>query len=714
MLTTDSVDPTGLSVNIVPGESESLRQLLSELKRIDTLIQVEVRKFRQQHKADEQFQGLFIADGEVDALLERPPCSPRFSPTSVERGVRARDQAPETRLAQLARLFELTAFELDCLLICLAPELDPRYERLYAYLQDDVTKRRPSVDLVLNLLSSSIEEKLSNRGHFIHTAPLIRNSLLHIFEDPSQPHPTRLSKYLRIDERIVDYLLHSDELDSRLLSYSTCQRPKTELDSLVLASDIKNRVRSLARRRTGEPSLIVYLQGAYGSGKRATAEALCRDLNLRLLTITGKRLTGHSDSEFQTLLPLFMREALLQSAALYLADFDGFLAEDKAGRLAILLRELDARQGISFLAGESAWGPRDELANARFIRLEIPKPTYTERLRLWQRAVESTCEFDLSLLSTKFRFTAGQIRDAAATARNLASWRDPESSEVTMADLYEACRLQCNRKLSLLARKIKPHYSWNDIVLPLDRVEQLKEICNAVKFRSVIYDQWGFDRKLSLGKGLNILFAGPPGTGKTMAAEIMAGELGLDLYKTDLSTVVSKYIGETEKNLARIFAEAENSNAILFFDEADALFGKRSEVRDSHDRYANIEINYLLQKMEEHEGLVILATNFRKNMDDAFVRRLHYTLDFPFPDEAERHRIWQSIWPKETPRHVELDLQALARRFELAGGSIRNIALGAAFLAADNGGIVKMQHLLHATRREYQKMGKVVSCGEFE
>ena len=203
---------------------------------------------------------------------------------------------------------------------------------------------------------------------------------------------------------------------------------------------------------------------------------------------------------------------------------------------------------------------------------------------------------------------------------------------MTAADLQAACRLQSNRKLAELARKITPHYTWGDIVLPADRLQQLREICNQVKYRARVYDEWGFDRKLSLGKGLNVLFAGPSGTGKTMAAEIMAGELGLDLYKIDLSTVVSKYIGETEKNLARIFDEAETRNAILFFDEADALFGKRSEVHDSHDRYANIEISYLLQRMEEYDGVAILATNLHKNMDEAFVRRMHFTVEFPFPD----------------------------------------------------------------------------------
>jgi SpoVK/Ycf46/Vps4 family AAA+-type ATPase len=600
---------------------------------------------------------------------------------------------------------------MDCLLICLAPEIDPRYERLYAYLQDDVTKRRPSVDLVLNLLCATIESKMEGRQRFLYNAPLVRHRLLQLFEDPSQPQPTLLGRYLKVDERIVNYLLESDDPDSRLQAYLKRVEPKSELDSLVMASETKARL----ARLLGDPEarrVILYLQGPYGSGKQITAEALCRAMDLALLVVDGKRLVTNTEADFQFLLQLATREVALQSAALYWSGFDALLAEDKSSLLSAFLREIGVRLEATFLAGETAWHPADELRDRLFIRLEFPRPLYSERRRAWNAALEEKEEIDISGLATKFRFTPGEIQNAVATARNLARWRDPEQSNITMADLNEACRLQSNRKLSTLARKIRPNYTWTDIILPPDRVQQLREICNSVKYRSVVYDQWGFDRKLSLGKGLNILFAGPPGTGKTMAADIIAGELALDLYKIDLSSVVSKYIGETEKNLARIFSEAETSNAILFFDEADALFGKRSEVRDSHDRYANIEVGYLLQRMEEYEGVVILATNFRKNMDEAFVRRMHFTVEFPFPDEADRRRIWETIWPKEAPRHADVDLEHVARSFEIAGGNIRNIALGAAFLAAENGGSVNMRHLLHAGRREYQKMGKVVLQGE--
>jgi ATP-dependent 26S proteasome regulatory subunit len=699
-----------------PHHSESLRELLANLRRIDRLIHAQVATVRQRHKSEDQFQGLFIPEKEVDELLARPPGAPRFDPAADGNApslnsIDAGENSASGRLQQLGHLLGLSPFEMDCLLICLAPEIDPRYERLYAYLQDDVTKRRPSVDLVLNLLCATIESKMEGRQRFLYNAPLVRHRLLQLFEDPSQPKPTLLGRYIRIDERIVNYLLESDEPDNRLQAYLKRVEPKSRLDSLVMPSERKARL----ARLLGDPEarrVILYLQGPYGSGKQATAEALCRKLNLALLVVDGKRLATNTEADFQLLLQLASREAVLQSAALYWSGFDALLAEDKSSLLSALLGELGARLGATFLSGEIAWHPADELRDRLFIRLEVPRPLYAERRRVWDAALDKKEEIDIASLATKFRFTPGEIQNAVTTARNLARWRDPDQSNIMMADLYEGCRLQSNRKLSALARKIKPNYTWNDIILPPDRVQQLREICNSVKYRSVVYDQWGFDRKLSLGKGLNILFAGPPGTGKTMAAEIIAGELALDLYKIDLSSVVSKYIGETEKNLARIFSEAETSNAILFFDEADALFGKRSEVRDSHDRYANIEVGYLLQRMEEYEGVVILATNFRKNMDEAFVRRVHFTVEFPFPDEADRRRIWETIWPKEAPRNADVDLEHVARSFEIAGGNIRNIALGAAFLAAENGGAVNMRHLLHATRREYQKMGKVVLQGE--
>jgi SpoVK/Ycf46/Vps4 family AAA+-type ATPase len=279
--------------------------------------------------------------------------------------------------------------------------------------------------------------------------------------------------------------------------------------------------------------------------------------------------------------------------------------------------------------------------------------------------------------------------------------------------LRSACRAESSRRLGGLARKLETRYAWEDLVLPPNEKCQLREIVQYIQHHEAVYSGWGFGSKHTLGRGINILFSGASGTGKTMAAGIMAAELGLDQYKIDLSVIVSKYIGETEKNLARLFQEAESSNAILFFDEADALFGKRSEVKDSHDRYANIEVNYLLQKMEEHEGIVILATNLSKNLDDAFLRRLQFTVLFPFPEREERLEIWRRVFPSEAPLAADVDLEFLARRLKIAGGNIKNIALGAAFLARAERGAIGMRQIMLSAKREYQKVGKLCVKADF-
>jgi SpoVK/Ycf46/Vps4 family AAA+-type ATPase len=724
------------------GFQDSLHHILAELERIDLLIQSAVSRAREVQGAADDFRGLYIPEQEVDALLSQPAGLPRWAAESgpsaladvcaaldriaagiAERKADSQRAGVKLRLAELSRLFDLTPFDTDALLTCLAPEIDLRYEKLFAYLQDDINKKRPSIDLVLNLLSPSFEAKLAYRQRFAPQAPLLRHSLLSLFDDPSQQQPPLLGKYLKVDERVVSYLFESDELDTRLLPSARSIVPRARLDDLLLPADLKRRLLLLALDRTRLP--VFYFQGPYGVGKQSAAEALCGETGRRLLIVDGERLLAGEESTFETIVRLSMREALLQDAVLYWDGFDLLLADERLAWRTALLRTLEEQPRPAILAGNNPWEPADAFRARPFVRVEFPRPAYHERIALWQAALGGAAldgaamggaafeagEDELLALASKFRFSGGQIRDAAATARNLALWREPDGGRVTTADLQAACRLQSNRKLEALARKITPHYAWGDIVLPADRLRQLREICNQVKYRARVYDEWGFDRKLSLGKGLNVLFAGPSGTGKTMAAEIMAGELGLDLYKIDLSTVVSKYIGETEKNLARVFDEAETSNAILFFDEADALFGRRSEVRDSHDRYANIETSYLLQRMEEYDGMAILATNLHKNMDEAFVRRMHFTVEFPFPDAANRQRIWEKIWPVETPQSGDIDLPYMARHFEITGGNIRNIAVAAAFLAADDGQVVSMAHLLAATHREYQKMGKVLLDG---
>jgi SpoVK/Ycf46/Vps4 family AAA+-type ATPase len=313
-------------------------------------------------------------------------------------------------------------------------------------------------------------------------------------------------------------------------------------------------------------------------------------------------------------------------------------------------------------------------------------------------------------MAAKFRFTPGQIRSALDDAAILSVWENKE----TPAVLDQACYRQIRHRLERKAVRIEPRYTWDDIILPDEQKDLLRNACNQVKYRALVYGEWGFERKLAYGKGLSMLYAGPPGTGKTMSAQVVAKELRMELYKIDLSQVVSKYIGETEKNLHEIFGEAQKSGAILFFDETDALFGKRSEVKDAHDKYANIETAYLLQKMEEYEGISVLATNLLNNIDEAFLRRINYVIKFPFPDAEYREKLWRATFPKETPLSDDLDFRWLAHKYEIAGGNIKNVVLSAAFLAAETEERVGMRHIVHAVRHELQKSGKIISRHDLE
>jgi AAA+ superfamily predicted ATPase len=692
--------------------------LVTALKRLDLLLSkaIEAAEVAYGPEAEgDPYRGLHISLDDIELSLARDPgVSLLWSEPQDQ--ISGLNKAPEedSRLGKLQSCFGLSSFELDALLVCLAPEIDLRYERLYAYLQDDVTKKRPSVDLVLNLLCPSLEDKLAARQCFAPQGNLLRNQLLRLHTDPSSPTPPLLGRFCRVEDRVVSHVFGHNDLDPSLMSCAEIIQPEMEWEDLCLPADLKNGLiqQACAEETPGE-NCIFYFHGAHGVGKRTTAEALCKQLGTRMLVFDVQNLLNMDEGDFGNKVRLAAREAVLQGATLYWTDFDALLVDNQNLRLKGFLKVLEERTALTFLSGRIVWEPSGALHEKRFNRIEFSCPDYGGRVQLWQRQMREYPQAKVEEVAGKFKLTGGQIRDAAATARNLARWRDVQTIPICGADLHEACRLQSNRKLGALAQHISPRYHWDDIVLPTDKKQQLGEIFKAAKYRFLVYDKWGFGKKLSLGKGLNVLFSGPSGTGKTMAAEIMAGELGLDLYKIDLSSVVSKYIGETEKNLSRIFAEAETANAILFFDEADALFGKRSEVRDAHDRYANIETGYLLQKMEEYDGVVVLATNLSRNMDEAFGRRLHFNIEFPLPNAKDRRRIWKGVWPPPTPLSPDLDLDFMANRFEVTGGNIKNIALAAAFLAADDGGVLSMRHLIRATQREYQKMGKVVMDGEF-
>ncbi len=376
-------------------------------------------------------------------------------------------------------------------------------------------------------------------------------------------------------------------------------------------------------------------------------------------------------------------------------------------RIAELAERLGSFDGDIYLTGSEPWTPSRELPGHAFERVAVGWPSYALKREVWEtHADDLPATVDPATVASKFDLTPGQIEDAVATARHAS-----DGERLTRDAVYYGCRAQSAAALREHADKIQPTYDWDDIVLPEDRFRRLREVAAHINHRGTVYSEWGFGEKFSLGNGLAALFSGSSGTGKTMAAEVIANDAGLDLYRIDLANVVSKYIGETESNLEEIFDEAANTNALLLFDEADALFGKRSDVSDAQDRYANVEVNYLLQRIEDYEGAVILTSNLEQNIDDAFRRRLDVTLDFPRPTEQLRQQIWEGIFPDATPTE-ELDYEFLAT-FEVTGGNIRNAAETAAFLAADDEGVVRMDHMITAMRLELQKLGKLLSKSDF-
>ncbi|AFY33599.1 ATP-binding protein [Calothrix sp. PCC 7507] len=670
--------------------SADLNGLQPLLQRLDWLIQQAISTLQTQDKAEEQLG--------VSWLQETGTFSEQIS-------TQIRSDSP---LAWLQRTFGLSDFDLDILAIALAPELDRHYEKVYAYLQDDLSGKRPTVDMALNLLCAGIVEKLSRRQHFTTSAPLMGDRLLYLCSDPHQQQVTLLTHHLILDPQVVRFLLQQPGLDSRLTA--CCQLLESTLFSknLYLKADVQAALEALLMEDwQKQQPLLLYFQGTDSTGKRRTAQILAKSLEVSLLVADLARMI-EDKANFEEKLQLLWREAWFFNRLLYLDNFDVLYLQENQLFYQFFLRELEKNRRITILSGVQTWIPTATGATG-LITIPFAMLESSYRRDCWRTHLQAAGitleDGELDILGDRFLLTPDQIANAVTTAYHNARWQQTGS---TFVNLCSAARTQSGHDLATFTRKIEPKYTWDDIVLHPNQITQLQDICKEAEYRDLVHQKWGFADKLSLGKGLNVLFSGSPGTGKTMAAEVIAHQLQLDLYKIDLSQIVSKYIGETEKNLNRIFTAATNSNAILLFDEADALFGKRSEVQDARDRYANIEVGYLLQKMEEYEGIAILTTNLRINMDEAFERRLRFIIEFPLPDAKNRHLIWQGIFPKNAPCSPNIDLEFLTQNFEITGANIRNIALTAAFLAADSGGVIEMVHLIRAMRREYQKMGQIL------
>jgi ATPase family associated with various cellular activities (AAA) len=708
---------------VPPAELDlSLGHLQAELERVDALIRLAVARWQQAGRdPNDAFRGLVVSDDEARQLSALPfgmgwgdiAQEDALARTAVERQVRAMQQAQTwldraashhivVRLQHLQRVFGLTAFEMDTLLLCIAPALDLRYEQLFSYLQNDINRKRPSVNLVLQLFGGAGLERLQKLTHFAADAPLLRHHLLEYAVDPSTPNPPLLAQTLNVDRTLINWLLGDYHPTAELGLRVQLLLPTAGGEDALLSPHVQSTLAQVDLL----PQALMLFSGADTTAQMLAAQVLSMQQGRALLVGHIDQLVAQGMASDQAL-HIILRDALLNNAIAFLPGWDVVLQDRETPPH--LLSALMSHPDLVITGSRLAWQPRGQDRPRVMLPLEFDAPDYAQRQLLWRHYLGThdvdARELDPVEMAGQFSLTTGQIRDAVASARNQAIRR---GSGVEQGDLFGGARLHSGAKLGDLARKITPRYEWGDIILPDDQIEILRELVSTVRQRSKVLEEWGLGKKLASSGAVTVLFAGPPGTGKTMSAEVIAHDLGLDLYKIDLSNLVSKYIGETEKNLERIFTEAQSSNAILFFDEADAIFGKRSGVKDAHDRYANLEISYLLQRMETYDGVTILATNLRSNLDEAFLRRLQFAVDIPFPDEKQRLKIWETLYPTTVPRASDVDFTELARRFRLAGGNIRNILVSAAYLAAADGGTITMQHLLHGTRREFQKMGRLV------
>jgi hypothetical protein len=633
---------------------------------------------------DDQFRGLYISDAAVDALLGEPQEPPRFD--SARRNILegnaddAEAAGSVLRLRALARSAGLSADDVDLLVIALLPDLDSRFERFYGYLNDDVTRRRATVGLALELADVSPLDA-SARARLSPGAPLVDLALV-LIEEPDRPFLTR---GLRVPDRVTAHLLGDDKPDPALAGLLTEPHRTVTEQSTALAKAL------LAGQR------FCYLRETGGCSGAALAADGLHKAERPVLSSNAKRLVAAGDPAFA--MAVLGREAVLLDAGLVISSVEA-LSEHSARVMPLL-----ARLPVPVvLVGTSAWDPAwsDDVP----LVVETARLTTSERTDLWTRQLGSLADtVDVADLASQFAFGPKEVAAAIDSAR--ASARLDDGTPIG-AGLRRGARLQNAAGLERLSRRVAPGVSWDDLVLPDGTLEQLQELTVRARYREQVLRDWRMRPGGGRGTGVTALFAGDSGTGKTMAAEVIAGDLGLDLYAVDLATVVDKYIGETEKNLERIFTEASNVSAVLLFDEADAIFGKRSEVRDAHDRYANIESAYLLQRMESFDGVAVLATNLRANLDDAFTRRLDMVVDFPMPDEEARLALWKRCLDGPVPAATDLQLDVFAEAFPLAGGNIRSAAITAAYMAAGSGRDVDVEHLTAAIHREYRKQGRLL------
>jgi hypothetical protein len=669
----------------------ALAYLLGRVSVVESRVRELVEQRRQDDpQPDDPFRGLYLSEEAIDRLLASPPAVPELD--SHDDRLQACESFADdllasggrVRLRELASRFTLSPLDVELLLVAMAGDIDPRFEQLFGYLNDDVTRRRPSVGVAFALCGVALTSAQA-RARLLG-GPLVTKGLLDV-ADPDRPFPGRA---LRVPDRVVGHLLGDDDPDPALLGVLGQLEVVDWGDPVPLATAL------------GGGVTFAYLrEPPTGSGRVLASRALDR-CGLVTVVLDLGRLAGHPDAV--AIGRTAAREARLTGAGLIAGPVDVL------GTAPDLLASLRADPMPLLLVGSGAWDPA--WSDTVPLLVDVAGSTSAERAGLWNASLNGSAPgLDPGKLTEQFLLRPEQVGRAAGSALTQAAMAD--GARMTAEHVRAGARAENGSALQRLSRRVEPAVGWEDLVLPPATLTALREVAVRARHRERVLGDWGMRPGGGRGYGVCALFAGDSGTGKTMSAEVVAGSLGLDLYVVDLATVVDKYVGETEKNLERIFTAAAGVNGVLLFDEADAVFGKRSEVRDAHDRYANVESAYLLQRMETFDGLAILATNLRANIDEAFTRRLDVVVDFPLPDAEHRLALWRRCLAGELPSAADLDLDFCAAAFELAGGSIRSAAITAAYLAADSGGQVEMSHLVTAVQREYRKLGRLCLEHEF-
>jgi hypothetical protein len=650
---------------------------------------------------DDPFRGLYLSDEAVALVLDadRAPLAPDAADherlAEAEAAADAAEAAgADLRLRRLARVFGLTPLDVEILLVALAPDVDVRFEQLYGYLNDDVTRRRASAGLALALCGAPAGSAAA-RARFAAGSALLAGGLM-VVEDTERP---LLSRALRVPDRVIDHLLGGDGPHPALADITHPGPP--ELDLSLDAGPLARALRAGME--------LVHLREQPSSGGTAVACAAAAAVGRPALVLDLRRLAARPDAV--ELAAVAVREAGLTGAVVVGWPLEQLVEHPEVIRVLASRPAAESAAARSVvLAGNAAWDPL--WSPVPPLLLDAPALDVAQRAALWAATLDGVLDpgLDPGPATAQFVLSPDQVVRAARSATLQAAVR---GSPVTAADLGRGVRAQNAVGLARLARRVEPAVGWRDLVLPAPTTAQLREIALRARFRGRVLDEWRMRPGGGRGRGVTALFAGDSGTGKTMSAEVIAADLGLDLYAVDLSSVIDKYVGETEKNLERIFSEAAGVNAVLLFDEADAIFGKRSEVRDAHDRYANVESAYLLQRMESFDGLALLATNLRANLDDALTRRLDLVIDFPMPDEEQRRALWDRCLGDRIPRAPDLDLEFCAAAFELSGGNIRSAVVAAAYLAAEQDRPVSTADLVGGVYREYRKLGRLTLETEF-